>query len=129
MKINVNDIEKVKKAIDEREGKARSRTFDPQEIPKIIKEAEKKLVSLEIPKKYWKGCTIFCEPESVPNSYKYSAEGTFVNIVRYSTGWFVTGAGRNWCKKCAYGAHSKQELSLSQNAFDAIPSRYDVSIY
>lgn len=116
-KINVKNTEKVTSLISEVEKKAKQRLMQPyQSILIDIEKAEKKLNELNIPKKYWLGCSVYIQPEKLPNSYKYKAEGTYMRIEYFASGWFVVSCFRGTCKKESYGGYSPSELWLSDLA-------------
>jgi len=72
-------------------GKKGSHTFYlSHQIDNIAKEAEEKLESLSIPKKYRaKAQYIAQSGEELPSAYKYHASTTSVIIERKSTGWYI----------------------------------------
>ena len=120
MKINVENIEKVNEAIKKAEKKATTRTVRYDQIVHAVSKAERKLHELEIPKKYWEACIISLEPDQVPNSYRGIAEGTFVDIIRYPSGWFVTYIGRSKTGSRSFGLPRRDVLILSTTAKEHI---------
>lgn len=115
------NIEKTKKLLEEKQKLARTRKADIDDVLNAIKHAENKLLNLNIPKKYWKGSRVIVNPEKVCNSYKYSAEGTFVTIERKSKKWEVVGIFRGWTGSCARGSSKSYELELGEETFSRIP--------
>jgi len=121
MKINVTDIKKITNAIDNAEGNAQARTLRPGRILDAVEQAEDRLNCIGIPKKYWEGCTITMKPGKVPNSYRSIAHGTFAEVKRFASGWFLVSVSRGIAGSCSFGASETDKLSLSADARDAIP--------
>lgn len=124
MKININNADKLEAAIKKAEGKATQRLFDTRRIDNAIRDAEKKLNEIGIAKKYQNGCEIRFKPAKVPNSYKYRAEGTFVIIERFSSGWFLVDCYRAPTGTASYGSNEAAELILDDVSRDHIPYIY-----
>ena len=126
MKINVKDIAKVITAVDKVENGCTARLFNPFSFASKIRNAETKLWELSIPKKLRRGITLRFIPEGVPNSYKYSAQGTYVYVEYFSTGWFVVGVERSECQGMSYGCSVHAEIILTDEAHAALAKRYAV---
>jgi hypothetical protein len=128
MKININNDTGIEKAISEANGNARKRLISQDGIIEAVKKAESKLFSLEIPKKYWAGCTVEMLPEKVSRAYarKGKAEGTYCKIERFSSDWFVIGMDRRSTGSCPNGAYSENRLTLGQAAIDAMPKSFSL---
>ena len=126
MKINIEKKVEIKSAIDTAEGKSTTRCLDPDYIPGFIEAAEKKLKALAIPQKAWVGCRVEIRPEAVPNSYKYSANGTYATITRFPSGWFLTDVRRDQTHSKRYGGNRPGRLHLSDGAKEAIPGEFNI---
>lgn len=123
MKINTNDKNKIQETINEAEKGCTARTLDYDDLLKAIAEAEKKLTTLEIPKKTWVGCTVEIEPEKVTNSYRGRAHGTYAAIERFASGWFMVRCSRIQTGSCSFGEGKRHDLNLTVEAKAAIPSK------
>jgi hypothetical protein len=123
MKINITDKEKIQKAINNAEGKARERVLYYANIETAIVRAEKKLSALEIPKRAWFGCSVILEPEKVPNSYRNIPKGTWAEIKRFASGWFLVKCYRGNSGSCSYGSGPTYRLNITPEAKAAIPDR------
>lgn len=124
IRIDKKNGQKFIKAIDEAEGRATSRLLETYRLFDAVEDAEEKLYSMKIPQKARLGCTVFIEPEALPNSYKYGGQGTFASVQRYSTGWFLTGVRRDYCRTKSFGDGERSVLLLSRSAIAAIPNTY-----
>ena len=100
--IKIENVELIEKAINEAQGKARTRLMDISYITWAIEQVEKRLKLLGIPKKHWKGIWFTITPEKLPNSYKDRAEGTYAQVI-YSNGWKLKEVSRVYCQKCKFG--------------------------
>lgn len=100
MKINLKDREKVQKALDDAQSRARVRTVDYADVLKAVEKAEERLSQILL-KKDWIDLEIHCDPNSqkFPNAYKGRPESTHFVIKRFSTGWFLTNVERYDCNE------------------------------
>ena len=108
MKINIKNAEKIEKALNEAQKRARSRLLDIETIAGDIQKIEEQLKESKIKKKNWTGTTILVDPHRVSNSYArqwWNAETTTAKLVRGKTDWFLVDVGRQRCDKCAYGTN------------------------
>lgn len=124
MIVSEKSISKVQQMIDEAQKNAKARLLKVDDVMNAIKDAEEKLKELGIAKKYWLGCWVIVEPESVPVNYKFEAMGTYAVIVRKSSGWKLANVFRDKCKQEPYGRHVQFKLILSDIAHDNIPKQY-----
>ena len=97
--------------IDEAQANAKARLLKVDDVMNAIKDAEEKLKELGIAKKYWVGCKIIIDPESVP-------------IVRKSSGWKLANVFRDKCKQEPWGRRMRAKLILSDVAHNHIPKEY-----
>ncbi len=118
MKINVNDREKLQKALDEVQGKAKTRTLDYENIIDAVERFEMQLEKL-LPKKYWQGigCIHDRHAQNFPNAYKGEPLSTKVWFVRGASGWFVTAITRT---RTSSAGHQYTMLRLSDEQSKAI---------
>jgi len=125
MKVRVSKAneKKITEAISTVEGKATVRKLYYGRLVDAVERAEKQLGELKIPKKFWVGCSITCEPEAVGNSYNkgYPGVGTWGKLKRFPTGWFVIGITRTYVRQVAYGNSKRIILSLADEAKATIP--------
>jgi len=110
--------------IDEAQANAKARLLKVDDVMNAIKEAEDKLKELRIPKKYWIGCWVIVEPESVPVNYKFEAMDTYAVIVRKSSDWKLANVSRDKCKQEPWGRRMRAKLILSDVAHNHIPKEY-----
>ena len=120
--------------IDEAQANAKARLLKVDDVMNAIKEAEDKLKELRIPKKYWVGCWVIVEPESVPVNYKFEAMDTYAVIVRKSSDWKLANVKssdwklanvfRDKCKQEPWGRRMRAKLILSDVAHNHIPKEY-----
>ena len=97
--------------IDEAQANAKARLLKVDDVMNAIKDAEEKLKELGIAKKYWVGCKIIIDPESVP-------------IVRKSSGWKLANVFRDKCKQEPWGRRMRAKLIFSDVAHNHIPKEY-----
>ncbi len=126
MKINTNNEDKITEAIEESQGMAVARYMDYNDVEKAVKGAEESLENEDIPKKYWKGCRIFLNPGHVPNGYRWKAEGTFIIIERFTSGWFLVKCAREPVQHCSYGKAQYFKLQLSRIAIENRPTSWEL---
>jgi hypothetical protein len=96
MRINTNNHPKIDEALQQAEGRARTRKMDATDIQGFIEEAEERLAQF-LNKGDWNGVRIRVSVGfggKVPSSYKGTPEATFAIIERGSTAWFMVDAGR-----------------------------------
>jgi hypothetical protein len=126
MKINIKDAEKISAAIKEAEGQARCRLLNPDAVAPAVERAERKLVALGIPKKYWEGCCVLFSPPCVARAYKAAAYGTYAEVTRFKNGWFLTHVRRKQVSSRPYGAPPTRSLYLSNAAYTNLPRIYEL---
>ena len=124
MIVSEKSISKVQQMIDEAQKNAKARLLKVDNVFDAIKEAEEKLKELGIAKKYWIGCRIIIDPESVPMRYDFKAMGTCAVLERKSSGWDLVNVFRAKCKHEPYGRYMRFRLVLSEVAHDNIPKEY-----
>ena len=115
---------KVQQMIDEAQKNAKARLLKVDDVMNAIKDAEEKLKELGIAKKYWVGCKIIIDPESVPMRYGFKAMGTCAVLERKSSGWDLVNVFRAKCKHEPYGRYMRFRLVLSEVAHNHIPKEY-----
>lgn len=98
MKININDSEKLEKAIEEAEGRAKARLIDAYEIQRAADYIDHFLED-RLYKKDQKGIEFHVDihAQSFPSSYRGIPESTHFWLKKCSTGWFVTDIRRCNC--------------------------------
>jgi len=118
MKINVNDKEKLQKALDEVQAKSRTRTITVENMQAAVKHYEAYLAKL-MPKKYWQGIGLLFDhnAQNFPNAYKGNPMGTRVRIIRGSSDWFITEIERS---KVATEGNAYTMLCLTEEKERAI---------
>ena len=124
MIISEKSMGKIQQMIDEAQANARARLLKVDDVFNAIKDAESKLKELGIAKKYWVGCWVIVEPESVPMRYQFKAMGTYAVIVRKSSGWKLANVFRDKCKQEPWGRRMRAKLILSDVAHNHIPKEY-----
>ena len=121
MKINVKNEKKLQEKINEVERGCKARLLSISEITDAVERAEIKLLEeLEVPKKYWIGTKILIFPPGTARNYYGTAHGTYCEIERYKTGWFVVKIERIPCNF----ADASVRLHLSEQTIQAIPDRF-----
>lgn len=116
--------DKIQQMIDEAQANAKARLLKVDDIMNAIKDAESKLNELGIAKKYWIGCRVIIDPESVPMRYDFKAMGTCAVLERKSSGWDLVNVFRAKCKHEPYGRYMRFRLVLSEVAHNHIPKEY-----
>ena len=124
MIIKEKSMDKVQQMIDEAQKNAKARLLKVDNVFDAIKEAEEKLKELGIAKKYWIGCRIIIDPESVPIRYDFKAMGTTAILERKASGWDLINVFREKCKHEPYGRYMRFRLVLSDVAHANIPKEY-----
>lgn len=91
--VKVTKTDALAQALDEAQKRCSARTFDADDIARIVKDAERRLAI--VPKKLWQGAVVGVT-HSGPwaNSYGYHAEGTRVTLRRRSADWVLEGVER-----------------------------------
>lgn len=91
--IKITDTEAIAAAIAAAEGRARERCVSAERLTDFAAEAESRLAAL--PKRLWKGTVVVWRPAGPwARSYKWTAYGTEVIMLRRSNGWVLTAAER-----------------------------------
>jgi len=96
-KINLQHKDKINEAIDAAEYRCSARLLSYDELLNVVKNAEKTLEQMRIPKRRWQGVYIDFHPENVAKAYKYPAEGTAARVERFTSGWFLVDVYRGKC--------------------------------
>ena len=133
MKINIANKAAVEAALGEANGRASAHCFKTQkEIVEIVCRAEIRLAAMGLPKKAQTGIEIIAvSGEAVSNAYakkSFSRAAARVNIVRTSTGWFMTR-----CERANVGQQGGSENMILTPAQDkaavaALRSTYSVAV-
>jgi len=93
--------------------RSKARNVDISKLNEIVAEAEANLAKL-IPTKYNRtGASAHFDWGKMPISYKYGGTGTSVTLIRRSSGWELTAAGRDSLGICARGSFPSVEITLS----------------
>ena len=121
MIIKEKSISEAQQMIDEAQANAKARLLKVDDIMNAIKDAESKLNELGIAKKYWIGCRVIIDPESVPMRYDFKAMGTCAVLEHKASGWDLVNVFRTKCKHEPYGRYMRFRLILSDVAHDNIP--------
>jgi hypothetical protein len=93
MKLKIDAIEKIQKALDEANGKADKHTFSKcDDLIELVERADDIIFEkLLFTQKHAVGVKIHATSgDAVARSYKYPRVATSVTIERCPTGWFVT---------------------------------------
>jgi len=86
---------KLQKRLDEVQAKCRERIIDIDDVKKMISVVEKKLINYGIKKKNFKDVTFtYGLHFDKPNSYKYAAYCTEVELKHDGKKWLFVGAAR-----------------------------------
>lgn len=123
MIVSEKSISEVQQMIDEAQANAKARLLKVDDIMNAIKDAESKLNELGIAKKYWIGCRVIIDPESVPMRYDFKAMGTCAVLERKASGWDLISVYRKKCQNKPYGDFRKVRLVLSKTAIENIPEQ------
>ena len=126
MKINILNTDKLIEALDTVQKGCTARTAEIHMIISAVEAGIKKLTELGIPKQHQTDSMVILHPPTVPNSYKYPAEGTRAVIKRFPSGWFVTSIARVYTGSNPGGSGWKVTLTLSDRARAAIPQVYNL---
>ena len=91
MRINLKDFEKVSKTLSSTNGRSAAFTItDPEDLPLIAQQAEKKLLARGVKKKNLPGTKVDFTPSGpTASSYKYSAKSTRVVMLRGAKSWYL----------------------------------------
>lgn len=113
--INYKNRERIEKAIEEAQGRAKERTINFYNIlsaPLLIKE------EYGISLKALEGCRFECDPnaQDFPNAYKYKAMSTHFYIEVSKGSFKLTAIEREECSRSGH----QVEAHLTQDAKDAI---------
>lgn len=120
IKIAASSLEKIKALVASMHGKSTAHTFSAEDILVLAATAERKLEAFGLTKAEMVGARIsFYSGDEVPNSYKWTREGSVISIERRSTGWFIMAlAGISLHKKPA-----KDAVVLTAAQDDAVVRR------
>ena len=114
------ELKKITYLLNQVQAKQKKRLVTPDQILMAAKDAEYMLACLCIPKKYRQGCVISHTPESMPQSYNWTAMGTAFSLERGRDTWTVKTITRTYCPKTEYGCPDQTIMTLSQEAREAI---------
>ena len=91
MKINITNIEKLNKAIQDSEGRATARTITADDIINVLNR-------IKVPKNKLNGTRVMWDgAEHFPNAYKYVPESTHWTAVNTNGRWYVVDIYRAAC--------------------------------
>jgi len=116
MRINVANADKIAEVLDAAQSGCRSRTATAEDVKHWAARAEARLHGAGVPKAMRKGSVASVEPEKVPNSYRYPAEGTYLHLERGASAWFLIGANRGRAGSCAGGSAARMHVSVPRHA-------------
>jgi hypothetical protein len=94
MKINLSNLEKLEKTLINTNGRSAAFTItEPEDLPLIAQQAEKKLLARGVKKKNLPGTKVDFTPSGpTASSYKYSAKSTRVVMLRGAKSWYLVKA-------------------------------------
>lgn len=107
MKINITSIEKLTKALDKAQDRAKARTITAQDIVDTLN-------GISVPKSRLNGTKVFWDgAEHFPNAYKYIPMSTHWTADNINGKWYVTDIFRATCpnRKTSQG-----EITFSDSA-------------
>lgn len=123
MIVKKDSIEKVKEMVEKGQKGAKVRLIKVEDIFEAIEKVEMRLQDISIPKKYWVGCRIYIDPEALPVSYMFEAEGTAAILERKASVWDLISVYRKRCQNKPYGGFRRIRLVLSEIAKQNIPEQ------
>jgi len=94
IKITQANSKKIEESLRQINLKSTAHTYvNFAQIEELIVDAESRLISLLVAKKYFVGAIFDATSGgAVPNSYKYSRDATRVTLTRKSSGWYLVAA-------------------------------------
>lgn len=119
IKVEESNRNKINETIKSVEGKARKRLCEYEHVKNLVEHAENFLNKYEVPQK-WKigtkaefGEKIYC------NSYNNSADSTYIEIERFSSGWFLVSIRRDGTA-VGNGAGPEYKIIINEKIRDVI---------
>ncbi len=94
MKINIKNKEKIEKAFELVQKDCRVRLVCFSDLTELVERAEKALIALRIPKKYWNGTVIEYHPHTSKRSYRYIMFSSYAKLQKFNSGWFLIYTNR-----------------------------------
>lgn len=127
MRIWLNNSERVNVALKAVEGRARVRRLLHSDLIAAAEKADEVMSDLRIPIARRVYSQIIIEPETVPLSYSGLPYGTAATLQVNSTGeWYLTALSRKGCKRASGGYPAQQNLYISEQAREWIPTRWGI---
>lgn len=95
-KIYASNVEALRAAISEAEGKATARTLDAESVQDRLEQVVRDYLN-DMPKKYLAGCKaiVHASTEKLPNAYKFQADSTKAVLEHDGKGWVLVRVERS----------------------------------
>jgi len=115
-RIRLNDLEQLKKVIDDAEGRAQKRWISAEEVVNHVKNWEKRCFNL--PKKILAGCKMKIQAcaSTVAKSYRYIPYETVVYLIHDTKDWYIDEVRREPMKGHSWNV----EVTLTDNAKERV---------
>ena len=119
--INEHNKQKIEKALDEVQGRCKTRLIDYNDIVNELKSVDKQF-STVCTKKSFENTSVLIDVngQNFPSSYRFSAKSTQFRAVYLKSKWRIMYIGRDFCKSYAQRWH----ITLSDTAKECILSEY-----
>ena len=119
--INEHNKQKIEKALDEVQGRCKTRLIDYEDILVELKAVDEQF-SKVCTKKGLENTEVLIDvnAQNFPNSYKFSAKSTRFRAVYFKGKWRLMYIGRDFCKSYAQRWH----ITLSDTAKECILHEY-----
>lgn len=119
--INDHNRNKIEKALDEVQGRCKTRLIDYEDILSELKAVDEQFSSV-CTKKSFENTEVLIDVngQSFPNSYKFSPKSTQFRAVYLKGKWRLVYLDRDWCR--AYS--QRWDIVLSETAKQSILAAY-----
>lgn len=118
IKIHKDHQDAIEAALKTVNGKAIAHVFNTYgEIYELAQAAEKQLTGLGIPKQERGGARFIARSGSrLPSSYKYTAIATSVELIRRTSGWYLSAVSPSQLHSGSGAPHPTLYLTVAQDA-------------
>ena len=130
MKINLNNVESVQKALDKAQKGTHARLLSVTNLRNSAERAERRLAKAGIAPGQWQGARVHINPHRTPNTYGHAAYTTAAILERGGKNWFLVQVVRTRCESVSYGADAEDVISYPYRAMliQAWAKRYGLTL-
>ena len=116
MKINLNNVKSVQKALDKAQKGTHARLLSVTNLRNSAERAERRLAKAGIAPSQRQGAKVRINPHRTPNNYGHAAYTTAAILERGGKDWFLVQVVRTRCESVSYGADAEDVISCPYRA-------------